>query len=75
MNDQEIHQEVERLMALAKTNRGTLGFFATIPHLQSSGAATGYNEDSDQALVELRASIRKNLASILEQEKKEEAAK
>ncbi len=63
-------------MALATTNQGAVGrIFACIPHLQSSGANTGYCEDSDQALAQLRVNIRKNLASILEQEKREEAAK
>ncbi len=68
-------QEVERLMALAKTNQGSQGVYACVPHLQSSGANTGYCEDSDQALAQLRVNIRKNLTSILEQEKREEAAK
>ncbi len=66
--------EIERLMAMAKTVKGTCGDFACIPKLQAY-ATTGYNKTPDDALAELRANIRKNLTVILAQETKLNATK
>ncbi len=66
--------EIERLITMAKTVKGTCGEFACIPKLQA-WATTGYNKTPSEALAELRVNIRKNLTVILEQETKLNATK
>ena len=70
MND---NPEVTRLMALAKVTKGTLGLFACVPHLQSSGANSSWHPTDQAALAELERNITRNLPGLLKQEKREAA--
>lgn len=66
--------EVNRLMKMTKTCNGTIGIFACVPHLQASGANSGWHREKTAAMNELERNIVQHLPEILKQEKREIAA-